>query len=77
MEIKKPEMNQYVSIEVEKDDLKFSFVMPNGVKVITAYAAAYDSLSKLYEMLKQAHDQAAPQLDDGEKKSECVDAEVV
>lgn len=48
----------YVHVEIEKDEQNFTFIMPIGAKLGSAYDAAYDVLLEITDMAKKATEQA-------------------
>ena len=63
-----------VTIEIQKGESTFAFVMPVGAPFGQAYDAAYEVLQQIVEFSKKAADQAAQQSD---TSASDVDANVI
>ena len=61
------DLRSNVVIEIKKNDNVFQFVMPMGSPFGEAYDAAFQCLSKIIEMAKEAAEKAKPK--DEEDKS--------
>lgn len=65
------DIRSVVNLEVEKNGNKFVFSMPVGSQFGDAYGAAFDVLTKVIELSKEAADKMAP------KEAEAVQPELV
>ena len=48
------ETKQYISLEVEKNDFKFTFMMPTGASWGNAIDSAFEILQRLNELSQQS-----------------------
>lgn len=53
-------VKSFVVIEIEKNDNRFSFMMPVGAPFGEAYDACYEALNHIVEFSKKAAEQAKP-----------------
>lgn len=54
------DLRSYVDVEVKKNDRVYHFFMPVGAPYGEAYDAAFDALTSITDLAKQAVEQARP-----------------
>ena len=69
------DIKSYVDVEIKKNDRVYHFLMPVGAPFGEAYDAAFESLTSITEMAKNAVEQAKPK-EAGEAAAEPVEAEL-